>query len=50
MTLGFIKTPQMNGVIAGKFTALLPNRSGGFSGKGADQNVTLIILSARSNQ
>lgn len=50
MTLGFIENPQMTGVIAGKFTALLPDRSGVFSGKAADQSVTLIILSARSNQ
>ncbi|OKP00751.1 hypothetical protein PENSUB_7682 [Penicillium subrubescens] len=39
----------MAGVIAGKFTALLPDRSGVFSGQAADQNVTLIILAARSN-
>jgi hypothetical protein len=50
MTLGFIENPQMNDVIAGKFTTLLPTRSGVFSGKAADQNVTLIILAARSNQ
>ncbi|KAJ5892006.1 uncharacterized protein N7473_008234 [Penicillium subrubescens] len=49
MTLGFIENPQMAGVIAGKFTALLPDRSGVFSGQAADQNVTLIILAARSN-
>lgn len=49
-TLGLIKNPGMNGVIAGKFSALLPNRDGVFSGKAADQDVTLIILAARSNQ
>lgn len=49
-TLGFIKNPQMAGVIAGKFTALLPDRNGVFSGKAADQSVALILLAARSNQ
>jgi hypothetical protein len=49
-TLGFIKNPRMNGVIAGKFTALLPDRNGVLSGKAADQDVTLILLAARSNQ
>lgn len=49
-SLGFIENPQMAGVIAGKFTALLPDRNGVFSGKAADQNVTLILLAARSNQ
>ncbi|KAJ5554678.1 hypothetical protein N7513_004637 [Penicillium frequentans] len=48
-TLGLIKNPGMDGVIAGKFSALLPNRNGVFSGKAADQDVALIILAARSN-
>ncbi|KAJ5128650.1 hypothetical protein N7448_002369 [Penicillium atrosanguineum] len=48
-TLGLIKNPQIAGVINGKFTALLPDRNGVFSGKGADQDVTLILLAARSN-
>ncbi|KAJ5986653.1 hypothetical protein N7451_011018 [Penicillium sp. IBT 35674x] len=48
-TLGLIKNTGMDGVIAGKFSALLPNRNGVFSGKAADQDVTLIILAARSN-
>ena len=49
-TLGLIKNHGMDGVIAGKFTALLPNRNGVFSGKAADQDISLIILAARSNQ
>lgn len=49
-TLGLIKNHAMDGVIAGKFSALLPNRNGMFSGKAADQDVALILLAARSNQ
>lgn len=49
-TFGLIKNPRMAGVIAGKFSALLPDRNGVFSGKAADQEVTLILLAARSNQ
>jgi hypothetical protein len=50
MTLGIIKNPGMDGVVMGKFTALLPDRNGVFSGKAADQDVALILLAARSNQ
>jgi hypothetical protein len=50
MTLGLIKNPGMDGVVMGKFTALLPDRNGVFSGKAADQDVALILLAARSNQ
>lgn len=49
-TLGLIKNHGMDGVLAGKFTALLPNRNGVFSGKAADQDVALILLGVRSNQ
>ncbi|KAJ6109927.1 hypothetical protein N7486_002162 [Penicillium sp. IBT 16267x] len=48
-TLGLIKNPGMDGVIAGKFTTLLPDQNGVFSGKAADQNVAVILLAARSN-
>lgn len=50
MTLGLIKNTYMEGVVTGKFSALLPDRNGVFSGKAADQDVALILLSARSNQ
>lgn len=50
MTLGLIRNPGMDDVIMGKFTALLPDRNGVFSGKAADQDVALILLAARSNQ
>lgn len=49
-TFGLVKNSQMDGVIAGKFSALLPDRNGAFSGKAADQDVALILLAGRSNQ
>lgn len=50
MTLGYIKNPQMDDRIMSKFSAQIPGRDGVLPKTGAQEEVTVILLGARSNQ
>ncbi|ODM23776.1 hypothetical protein SI65_01365 [Aspergillus cristatus] len=49
MALGYIRNTNMNGVVWGKFSAQVPGRDGMLPEKGAAEDVTVIMLGARSN-
>ncbi|KAI9877777.1 MAG: hypothetical protein M1830_000492 [Pleopsidium flavum] len=49
MTFGLKRNQYMNGVIAGKFSAQIPDTNGKFSANPADSQVCVMILGVRSN-
>lgn len=50
MALGYIRNTNMDGVVRGKFSAQVPGRNGVLPERGAGEDVTVILLGARSNQ
>ncbi|RJE23450.1 hypothetical protein PHISCL_04208 [Aspergillus sclerotialis] len=49
MHYGITRNTQMDGVIQGKFSALVPSKDGKLPSEAAQDEVTLIMLGARSN-
>lgn len=50
MAFGYIRNTNMDDVVWGKFSAQVPGRDGMLPEKGAAEDVTVIMLGARSNQ
>ena len=50
MCYGYIPNTQMEGVIQGKFSALIPTKDGALPAQASQDEVTVILLGARSNQ
>lgn len=50
MYFGVTRNTQMDGVIQGKFSALIPSKDGKLPSEAAQDEVTIILLGARSNQ
>ena len=50
MHYGVLKNSMMDGVLAGKFSALVPGRNGEPPSQASGQSVAVLILAARSNQ
>ncbi|KAK1753167.1 hypothetical protein QBC47DRAFT_348657 [Echria macrotheca] len=49
MYLGLVRNPSMDDVVMGKYTAQIPGRDGSPAQKPSEQDITVIILAARSN-
>jgi len=49
MYRGLVRNPHMDEVMIGKFTAQIPGRDGSPPQQAAEQDITVIILAARSN-
>lgn len=50
MACGLIRNTNMDYVIMGKFSAQIPGRDSVMPRRGAEEDVTVILLGARSNQ
>ena len=50
ITCGLIRNTNMDDVIMGKFSAQIPGRDGVMPKKGAEEDATVNLLGARSNQ
>lgn len=50
MACGLTRNTNMDDVVMGKFSAQIPGKDGVMPKRGAEEDVTVILLGARSNQ